>query len=161
LGSTKYSKRLKGRSVQELQGKLEKHRCKPAGPGQRKELGDTMPFAAAAGACVWGPNCQVPLTHGHLCTRCKLPAHTACTFENVMAFAARHRGTGVDGERQYARAVETADTAVCPVCLELPGVASSVQAQGGMQATCPPSLAAGGPSSPAPWPSTPRSHRCR
>jgi len=28
-----------------------------------------MPFAAAAGACVWGPDCQVPLTHGHWCTR--------------------------------------------------------------------------------------------
>ena len=79
----------------ELQGKLEKHRCKPAGPGQRKELGDTMPFAAAAGACVWGPNCQVPLTHGHLCTRCEFPAHTGCTFKNVMEFATRHRGTYV------------------------------------------------------------------
>ena len=66
-----------------------------------------MPFAAAAGACVWGPDCQVPLTHGHWCTRCELPAHTACTFKNVMEFATRHRGTGADGERQYARAVET------------------------------------------------------
>jgi len=31
----------------------------------------------------------------------------------------------------------------------------------GAQATCPPSPASGGPSSPAPGPSTPRSHRCR
>ncbi len=93
-----------------------------------------MPFAAAAGACVWGPKCQVPRTHGHLCKTCKLPAHTACTFENVMAFATSHRGTGADGERAYVRAVETADTDVCPVCHDLPGVAPSVQAQGGLQA---------------------------
>lgn len=92
-----------------------------------------MPFAAAAGACVWGPDCQVPLTHGHWCTRCELPAHTACTFKNVMEFATRHRGTGADGERQYARAVETADVPGCPLCLELPGVAYSVQEQGGLQ----------------------------
>ena len=78
-----------------------------------------MPFAAAAGACVWGPDCQVPLTHGHWCTRCELPAHTACTFKNVMEFATRHRGTGADGERgerQYARAVETVAGAGVPCC---------------------------------------------
>jgi hypothetical protein len=78
-----------------------------------------MQFAAAAGACVWGPDCQVPLTHGHWCTRCELSAHTACTYRNVMAFATRHRGTGADGERQYARAVETADVPGCPLCLVL------------------------------------------
>ena len=50
-----------------------------------------------------------------------------------MAFATRHRGTGADGERQYARAVETADVPGCPLCLELPGVAYSVQEQGGLQ----------------------------
>ena len=50
-----------------------------------------------------------------------------------MAFATRHRGTGADGERQYARAVETADVPGCPLCLELPGVAYSVQKQGGLQ----------------------------
>ena len=87
-------------------------------PGRATE-GDTMPFAAAAGACVWGPDCQVPLTHGHWCTRCELPAHTACTFKNVMEFATRHRGTGADGERgerQYARAVETVAGAGVPCC---------------------------------------------
>ena len=92
-----------------------------------------MSFAAAAGACVWGPGCRVPRTHGHWCTRCELSAHTACTYRNVMAFATRHRGTGADGERQYARAVETADVPGCPLCLELPGVAYSVQKQGGLQ----------------------------
>ena len=66
-----------------------------------------MSFAAAAGPCMWGPGCHVPDTHGHWCTRCELSAHTACTYRNVMAFATRHRGTGADGERQYARAVET------------------------------------------------------
>ena len=87
-------------------------------PGRATE-GDTMPFAVAAGACVWGPDCQVPLTHGHWCTRCELPAHTACTFKNVMEFATRHRGTGADGERgerQYARAVETVAGAGVPCC---------------------------------------------
>jgi hypothetical protein len=92
-----------------------------------------MSFAAAAGPCMWGPGCHVPDTHGHWCTRCELSAHTACTYRNVMAFATRHRGTGADGERQYARAVETADVPGCPLCLELPGVAYSVQKQGGLQ----------------------------
>ncbi len=96
----------KGKKVVECKS-LEKHRCKLAGP--RKGTWSTMPFAAAAGACVWGPNCQVPLTHGHLCTRCKLPAHTACTFENVMAFATRHRGTG-------AHACDVCKPADAPSC---------------------------------------------
>ena len=48
-----------------------------------------------------------------------------------MEFATRYRGAGADGEEQYARAVATADVPGCPVCLEVPGVASSVQEQEG------------------------------
>ena len=93
----------KGKVVECKSCRLKNTVVNPPGRGQ----GDTMPFAAAAGPCMWGPGCQVPLTHGHWCTRCELPAHTACRFKNVMEFATRHRGTGADGERQYARAVET------------------------------------------------------
>ena len=51
-----------------------------------------------------------------------------------MAFATSRRGTGADAEGEYERAEATADTGVCPVCYDLPGVAPIVQAQGGLQA---------------------------
>ncbi len=92
-----------------------------------------MSFAAAAGACVWGPKCRVPHTHGHLCKKCNGAAHSACTFANVTEFATSLRA-GPDGEGEYQRAVATADTGVCPVCHNLPGIAPIVQAQGGLQA---------------------------
>ena len=93
-----------------------------------------MSFAAEPGACVWGPKCRVPHTHGHLCKKCNRPAHSACTFANVTEFATSLRGTGPDGEGEYELAVATADTGVCPVCHNLPGIAPIVQAQGGLQA---------------------------
>ena len=109
---------------------------------------------APPGACVWGSHCRVPETQGHFCPVCSTSAHSTCTYTNVCAFAEsqRARNSGAD-----------------PASAELLGTALHVRVywdrylalQLVRRQHVPPPPAAGGPSSPAPGPSTPRLHRCR
>jgi hypothetical protein len=96
---------------------------------------------APPGACVWGPLCTVPATHGHFCPKCSTCTHSTCTYTDVCAFAdaqrQRAQNTGQDPatvERQYASDVVAADAPGCPVCRNVQSVQISILEQGGIEA---------------------------